>query len=62
MTREEITRQEKNVHDLCRQAVCEKDIDKLLQIFLTLHRMAELQPQRMTVAKPMERAFGPSSH
>jgi hypothetical protein len=51
---------EKRLHDLCRRAACETDVDKLLMLFLELDRTAERGQQRMLLARPLEAAGRPS--
>jgi len=46
--------EEKKWRDLCQQALCEKDVDKLLKLFLALDRTAEREQRRL--AKPLGRA------
>jgi hypothetical protein len=46
--------QEKRLHDLCRRAARETDVNKLLALFLELDRTAAQEQQRMFLARPLE--------
>lgn len=50
---------ERRLHDLCRRAACETDVNKLLMLFLELDRTAEPEQQRIFSAGPLEEA-GPA--
>ena len=51
---------EKRLHDLCRRAACETDVNKLLMLFLELDRTAEPEQQRMFSAGPLKEAGRPA--
>ena len=51
-----MTPEHEKLRDLCRQAVCEKDVNKLLKVFLELDRMTEREQRRSVLTKPLERS------
>ena len=62
MANAETSNREKKLRDLCRQAVSEKDVDQLLQIFLALHRVAEGDMPPASFGKRLDGVVGPWSH